>query len=219
MSFDWSVIWNNADRFAEGAAMTVLLSVLTMALAIPGGLLLAFMRLSPLAPVRIAATAFVEFFRATPLILQIYWAFYVMPAILDIRLSEFGTALVGLVCNISSFNSETFRAGILSIRRGQWNAGLALGMSRPQVMLRIVLPQALMRVLPALASTWVSLFKDTSLVSVIAVADLSYVSLQIRAQTYRILEVLTAMAAIYWLMGYPQAKLVDWIHRRYKVVE
>jgi len=86
-------------------------------------------------------------------------------------------------------------------------------------MLRIVLPQALMRVLPALASTWVSLFKDTSLVSVIAVADLSYVSLQIRAQTYRILEVLTAMAAIYWLLGYPQAKLVDWIHRRYKVVE
>lgn len=219
MNFDWSVITDNADRFAEGAAMTVLLSVLTMLLAIPGGLLLAFMRLSPLAPVRIIATAFVEFFRATPLILQIYWAFYVMPAILDIRLSEFATALVGLVCNISSFNSETFRAGILSIRRGQWNAGLALGMSRPQVMLKIVLPQALMRVLPALASTWVSLFKDTSLVSVIAVADLSYVSLQIRAQTYRILEVLTAMAAIYWLMGYPQAKLVDWIHRRYKVVE
>lgn len=219
MTFDWSVISDNADRFAEGAAMTVLLSVLTMALAIPGGLVLAFLRLSPLAPVRLAATAFVEFFRATPLILQIYWAFYVMPAVLDIRLSEFGTALVGLACNISAFNSETFRAGILSIRRGQWNAGLALGMSKAQVMLKIVLPQALMRVLPALASTWVSLFKDTSLVSVIAVADLSYVSLQIRAQTYRILEVLTAMAAIYWLLGYPQAKLVDWIHRRYKVVE
>jgi polar amino acid transport system permease protein len=219
VTFDWSVISDNAGRFAEGAGMTILLSVLTMLLAIPGGLLLAFLRLSPLPPVRVAATAFVEFFRATPLILQIYWAFYVMPAILDIRLSEFGTALVGLVCNISSFNSETFRAGILSIRRGQWNAGLALGMSKAQVMLKIVLPQAVMRVLPALASTWVSLFKDTSLVSVIAVADLSYVSLQIRAQTYRILEVLTAMAAIYWLMGYPQAKLVDWIHRRYKVVE
>jgi polar amino acid transport system permease protein len=219
MTFDWSVISDNADRFAEGAAMTATLSVLTMALAIPGGLILAFLRLSPIAPVRMAATAFVEFFRATPLILQIYWAFYVMPAMFDIRLSEFGTALVGLVCNISSFNSETFRAGILSIRHGQWNAGLALGMSKSQVMLRIILPQAVMRVLPALASTWVSLFKDTSLVSVIAVADLSYVSLQIRAQTYRILEVLTAMAAIYWLMGYPQAKLVDWLHRRYKVVE
>ena len=88
-------------------------------------------------------------------------------------------------------------------------------MSRPQVFFRIVLPQAVMRVLPALASTWVSLFKDTSLVSVIAVADLSYVALRLRAETYRILEVLTAMAAIYWLMGNPQAKLVDWIHRRF----
>jgi glutamine transport system permease protein len=81
------------------------------------------------------------------------------------------------------------------------------------------LPQAVMRVLPALATTWVSLFKDTSLVSIISVADLSYVSLQIRSETYRILEVLTAMAVIYWFMGYPQAKIVDWIHRRYKVVE
>ena len=83
----------------------------------------------------------------------------------------------------------------------------------------MVLPQALMRVLPALASTWVSLFKDTSLVSIISVAELSYVALQLRAETYRILEVLTAMAVLYWLMGYPQAKLVDYIHRRYKVAE
>ena len=85
----------------------------------------------------------------------------------------------GWSCNISSFNSETFRAGIISIRQGQWNAGLALGMSVPQVFCQIVLPQAVMRVLPALASTWVSLFKDTSLVSVIAVADLSYVALKL----------------------------------------
>src|SRR5262249_28166471 len=153
-------------------------------------------RLSPLKPVRLAATAVVEFFRATPLILQIYWAFYVLPAFFDVRLSEFTTALIGLSLNISSFNSETFRAGIISIRRGQWNAGLALGMSTAAVGWHIVLPQAVMRVLPSLASTWVSLFKDTSLVSVIAVADLSYAALQVRAETYRILEVLTAMAAL-----------------------
>ena len=73
--------------------------------------------------------------------------------------------------------------------------------------------------LSCLASTWVSLFKDTSLVSIITVMELSYVSLQIRSQTFRVLEVLTAMAALYWLMGYPQAKLVDWIHRRWKVAE
>ena len=107
----------------------------------------------------------------------------------------------------------------MSIRKGQWNAGRAIGMTDRQIMWHIVLPQAVTRVLPALASTWVSLFKDTSLVSIISVADLSYVSLKIRSETYRILEVLTAMAAIYWLMGYPQAKIVDWLHRRYKVVE
>jgi len=219
MTFQWSVIWENWPLFLDGALMTIMLTVVTMALALPGGLILAFLRMSPFRIVRGLTTAFVEFFRATPLLLQIYWVYYVLPAMFDIQFSQLTTAIVGLACNISCFNSETFRAGIVSIRQGQWNAGLALGMSKAQVMLRIVLPQALMRVLPALASTWVSLFKDTSLVAIISVGDLSYVSLKLRAETYRILEVLTAMAAIYWLLGYPQAKLVDWIHRRWKVVE
>jgi len=219
VTLDWSPVWDNRDRLLAGAGMTVVLAAVTMALALPGGLILAFLRLSPYRVVRGAATGFVEFFRATPLILQIYWVFYVMPSAFDIRLSEFATALLGLSLNVSSFNSETFRAGILSIRPGQWNAGLALGMTKLQVMREIVLPQAVMRVLPALASTWVSLFKDTSLVSIIAVADLSYVALKVRSESYRILEVLTAMAALYCLMGYPQAKLVDWLHRKLKVAE
>jgi polar amino acid transport system permease protein len=219
MTLDWAVVWEHRDRFVDGAAMTLLLTVSTMALAVPGGLILAALRMSSIKSVERAATAFVEFFRATPLILQIYWAFYVLPVTFNLRLSEFATGLVGLSLNVSAFNSETFRAGILSIRKGQSNAGLALGMSNWQVFSRIVLPQAATRVLPALASTWVSLFKDTSLVSTIAIAELSYVSLQLRAQTFRYLEILTAMAVIYWLLGYPQAKLADWIHRKVKVEE
>jgi His/Glu/Gln/Arg/opine family amino acid ABC transporter permease subunit len=219
VTLDWSVVWNNWDRLLEGAVVTILLTAATMTIALPGGLLLALLRLSPFRPVRSAATGFVEFFRATPLILQIYWVFYVLPAAFDITLSEFTTALVGLSLNVSSFNSETFRAGILSIRPGQWNAALALGMSKTQVFRKIILPQAVIRVLPALASTWVSLFKDTSLVSIIAVADLSYVALKVRSESFRILEILTAMAAIYFVMGYPQAKLVDWLHRHLKVAE
>jgi His/Glu/Gln/Arg/opine family amino acid ABC transporter permease subunit len=219
VTFDWSVVWDNRWRLVDGAAMTVTLTVVTMAIALPGGLLLAFLRLSRLRLIRVAATGFVEFFRATPLVLQLYWVFYVLPAAFDISLSDLVTAIVGLSLNVSAFNSETFRAGILSIRPGQWNAGLALGMSKAQVMRQIILPQALIRVLPALASTWVSLFKDTSLVSIIAVADLSYVALKIRSETYRILEVLTAMAGMYLIMGYPQAKLVDWLHRKLKVAE
>jgi polar amino acid transport system permease protein len=219
VTLDWSIVWDNRWRLVAGAEVTIILTASTMAIALPGGLLLALLRLSPIRIVSRATTGFVEFFRATPLILQIYWVFYVLPAAFDITLSEFTTALVGLSLNVSSFNSETFRAGIQSIRPGQWNAALALGMSKAQVLRKIILPQAVMRVLPALASTWVSLFKDTSLVSIIAVADLSYVALKIRSESFRVLEILTAMAALYCLMGYPQAKLVDWLHRRFKVAE
>jgi His/Glu/Gln/Arg/opine family amino acid ABC transporter permease subunit len=219
MTLDWSVVWEHREQFLAGTWMTILLTVLTMVFALPGGLVLALLRLSRWPVVRALTTGFVEFFRATPLILQVYWVFYVLPAAFGVLLPDVATGLVALSLNVSSFNSETFRAGIVSIRQGQWNAGLALGMSRAQVFRQIVLPQATMRVLPALASTWVALFKDTSLVSTIAVMELSYVSLQIRAQTYRILEVLTAMAVIYWLLGYPQAKIVEWLHKYWRVAE
>jgi His/Glu/Gln/Arg/opine family amino acid ABC transporter permease subunit len=219
MTLDWSVVWEHREQFLAGTWLTIVLTVSTMAFALPGGLILALLRLSRWRVVRAFTTGFVEFFRATPLILQVYWVFYVLPAAFGVLLPDVATGLVALSLNVSSFNSETFRAGIISIRQGQWNAGLALGMSRAQVFRQIVLPQATMRVLPALASTWVALFKDTSLVSTIAVMELSYVSLQIRAQTYRILEVLTAMAVIYWLLGYPQAKIVEWLHKHWRVAE
>lgn len=214
MNLHWDVLWQYRWQFVSGLEITVLLTVLTMALAVPFGLLLAFLRLSPMRILRAPATVFVEVFRATPLLLQVYWAFYVLPALTGIGFSAFATALVGLVCNVASFNSETFRAGIISIRTGQRYAAFALGMRPHQIMRYIVLPQAFRRVLPALATTWVSLFKDTSLVSTIAVGDLSYQALQIRSETFRVMEVLTAMAAIYWLLGYPQAKLADWLHAR-----
>jgi len=219
MKFDWSVIADNWPLLLQGAWVTVMLTFATMALALPGGMLLTLMRMSHLAPVRAFATGFVEFFRTTPIILQVYWVFYVLPVLIDFRASAFATGLIALTLNVSAFNSETFRSGINSIRAAQRNAALALGMSEWQALRIVIIPQAIHRVLPALASTWVSLFKDTSLVSVIAVAELSYVGLQLRSQTYRVLEVLTAMAALYWLMGYPQAKLADWVHRKFKVSE
>lgn len=219
MNFDWNVIWTHRQALLEGAAMTIGLTVVTMLLAVPGGILLALMRLSSNKAISSASLAFVEFFRNLPLILVIYWAFYVMPIAFDVQFSALTTALVALVLNISAYNAETFRAGINSIRKGQMEAALAMGMSRRQAMFKVVIPQAARRILPVLASTWISLFKDTSLVSVIAVSELAYTSMQIRAQTFRVLEMLTAMAALYWLMGYPQAKLVDWIHKKYGVKE
>ena len=219
MNLDWSVVAAHRGVLAAATGMTVLLTVTTMAIAVPCGIVVASIRLYAWTPLRAMATAYVELFRNLPLILLVYWAFYVLPIATDVGLSPFATGLAALALNVTAYNAETFRAGIGSIRRGQLEAAMALGMSRTQAVRRIVLPQAVRRILPVLASTWVSLFKDTSLVSVIAVPELAYVAMQIRAQTFRVLEMLTAMATIYWLLGYPQAKLVDWIQRRYAVTE
>jgi His/Glu/Gln/Arg/opine family amino acid ABC transporter permease subunit len=219
MRFDWSVVWHNAGALAEGVELTLLLAVTTMVISIPGGIILALMRLSNVRALSAASTAVVELFRNLPLILVVYTAYYVMPVTTGLNLSPLATGIVALSLNVSAYNGETFRAGIASIRKGQTEAAYALGMGRWPTLKEIVLPQAIRRVLPVLASTWVSLFKDTSLVSVISVGELAYTSMRIRAQTFRVLEMLTAMAAIYWLLGYPQAKLVDWINRRYGVKE
>jgi His/Glu/Gln/Arg/opine family amino acid ABC transporter permease subunit len=219
MNLDWSVVWNHRSELLHGALLTVLLTVLTMAVAVPAGIVLALMRLSNSKPLALISQCFVEFFRNLPLILVVYWAFYVMPVFLHIEFSAFTTGLVALCLNVSAYNAETFRAGINSIRKGQTEAAIAVGMSRWQAMRQVVIPQAWRRVLPVLASTWVSLFKDTSLVSVIAVGELAHVALQIRSSTFRVLEMLTAMAVIYWLMGYPQAKLVDWVQKKFEVKE
>ncbi|MDB5889612.1 MAG: amino acid transporter permease [Polaromonas sp.] len=219
MNLDWNIVWQHRWDLAHGAGLTVLLTVLTMLAAVPAGIVLALMRLSRSRVLSTASLWFVEFFRNLPLILVVYWAFYVMPVFLHIEFSAFTTGLIALCLNVSAYNAETFRAGINSIRKGQMEAAIAVGMSRWQAMRKVIIPQAWRRVLPVLASTWVSLFKDTSLVSVIAVGELAHVALQIRSSSFRVLEMLTAMAVIYWLMGYPQAKLVDWIHKRFEVKE
>ncbi|HUD62037.1 MAG TPA: amino acid ABC transporter permease [Acetobacteraceae bacterium] len=219
MNFDWSVVWTHAGELLQGTEITVFLAVVTMMIAIPGGIVLALLRLSGSRILSGASASFTELFRNLPLILVIYAAYYIMPLTLNIALSPIATGLVALSLNVSAYNGETFRAGIASIRKGQGDAALALGMSRWQAMREVVLPQAVRRVLPVLASTWVSLFKDTSLVSVIAVGELAYTAMRIRSQTFRVLEMLTAMAAIYWALGYPQAKLVDWLNRKYGINE
>jgi polar amino acid transport system permease protein len=219
MTLDWSVVWQHRDALIAGTATTFLLTIATMAIAVPCGIVVAVLRLYARRPVRALATGYVELFRNLPLILVVYWAFYVLPILTGLGLSPLATGLAALSLNVTAYNAETFRAGINSIRRGQVEAAMALGMTRAQALRRVIVPQALRRILPVLASTWVSLFKDTSLVSVIAVTELAYVSMQVRAQTFRVLEMLTAMAVLYWLLGYPQAKLVDWMQRRMKVTE
>lgn len=219
MNLNWSVVWAHAGELARGTELTIVLAAATMAIAVPGGIVLALLRLSGSPMLAASSASFTEFFRNLPLILVIYAAYYIMPLALGIAFSPLLTGLVALSLNVSAYNGETFRAGIASIRKGQAEAALALGMSGWQAMREVVLPQAVRRVLPVLASTWVSLFKDTSLVSVIAVGELAYTAMRIRSQSFRVLEMLTAMAAIYWALGYPQARLVEWLNRKFGVSE
>ena len=218
-SFEWPAFLDSFPILLRGAALTVWLSCAIMAISIVVGLLLALLRLSRYAALRGVTMVWVEIWRATPLLLQLFWLFYVMPSIFHITLPPITTALIGFSGNISAFLSETFRAGIVSIRTQQRHAALALGMRPFQAFRYVVAPQAFSRILPAFANTWISLFKDTSLVSTIAVADLAYVGLQLRESTFRTLEILTAMALLYLAMAYPQTKLVDWLERRRTVRE
>ena len=128
---------------------------------------------------------------------------------------EYGALTLGLVVYSASYIAEIVRSGILAVPTGQWEAAGAIGLRPGTVLRKIVLPQGIKRIIPVLASTWVSLFKGTSLVSTIGVADLAYVAMDLRGRSFRVLEVLTALAVIYWVLGYPQAKLVDWLHRKY----
>ena len=169
MTLDWSVVWQHREALLAATGTTIMLTVATMAIAVPCGIVVAVLRLYGYAPVRVVATAYVELFRNLPLILVVYWAFYVLPILTGAGLSPLATGLTALALNVTAYNAETFRAGINSIRRGQLEAAMALGMSRAQALRRVIVPQALRRITPVLASTWVSLFKDTSLVSVIAV--------------------------------------------------
>ena len=217
--FHWSAFWDTFPALLPGLMVTLELTALVMPCALIVALALALARLYGPRPLASLATGWVELWRATPLLLQLYWLYYVMPSEFGILLPAFATVAFGLICNVSAFLSENFRAGIASIRPGQRHAGLALGMSETQAFFRITMPQAWSRVMPETASMWVELFKETSLVSTLAVADLTYRALELRTANYRTLEVLSALALAYLVLAYPQAKLADWLYRRQRIKE
>ena len=215
MTFDWGAIWQYRWDLLGGIWVTIVLAVVTMVIAVPLGIVVMLMRQSSVRPLQWIATVFVEVFRNTPLLLLVYWAYYAVPTMTHLPVSALVTGIVALVLNTAAYNSENFRAGVNSIRRGQMEAALSLGMSWGEGMRKVVLPQAIRRIVPVLASSWVSLFKATSLVSAIGVYELAHVALEIRTANYRVLETLTTLALIYWVLAYPQAKLVDWLNRKY----
>jgi len=200
----------------EGAGRTIAVSLLSFGLALVIGLLVGIARISRLLPLRMLATPYVQFVRGTPLLLQLFFIYYVLPYA-GIVLSPFVSGVAGLTLNYSAYMAEVFRGGILAIPKGQWEAGLSVGMSRRLLLRRIILPQALRIVIPALGNFFVSIFKDSALVSVITMKDLLFSGQILAAATFKHFEIFTMVAAIYFLISYPTAKLVEYVEKRLDV--
>lgn len=210
--------WNFARYFpllAQGAALTIVISVLAMLGAILLGMTIAVARLYGPAPLRWAGTVYVEFFRGIPVLLLLYFLYYGLPTALGIRLSPVGAAILGFALNYAAYESEIYRAGIGAIPRGQWEAAASLGMNRKTTFGRIILPQAVRIILPPMTNDFVALFKDTSIVSVIAVVELTKQYQILSKSSMKYLEMGLATAALYLVMSLPLGYLSRQLERRW----
>jgi polar amino acid transport system permease protein len=211
---DPRAVTDNLPYLAAGVQLTILVSVFGAIVAVGVGLVAALARLSPLAPLRWLGGLYVNFFRSTPLFIQLVWFFYALPILTGFSLDAFTTGAIGLGLYEAAFFAEVFRTGILAVPGGQREAALAQGMTSAQAMRRIVLPQAIRRTIPPAASAFVTLFKDSSLTSIIAVPELLYKSSSLVSTTFSPISVLTAAALIYLALTYPQTLVAQWLLRR-----
>jgi len=197
----------------RGAVTTVEISVLAMALAVVAGLVIVLVRLYAVAPLQWLAKAYVEVVRGTPLLIQLFLIYYGLPEI-GIRLNAFLAAILGLGLNYAASESENYRAGIQSIPRGQTEASLALGMSRWQTLKHVILPQAVRVVIPPVTNDFIAMFKDSSIVSVITMVELTKVYGMLAMSTYDYIGLGLVTAGIYFALSYPASIFANWLERR-----
>ncbi|HEX2864185.1 MAG TPA: amino acid ABC transporter permease [Deinococcales bacterium] len=184
----------------QGALITLGFSAAAMVFGLILGLLTALARLSRVLPLRAVSTAYVSIIRGTPLLVQIFVIYYGLPGA-GITLDPITSGILALSLNVGAYVSETIRGAILSLDRGQWDAALSLGMRRAQAYRFVILPQAFRNALPALSNSFISLIKDTSLVSVITVVELLRSAQLVIARTFQPLPLYLAAAVIYWVLS------------------
>ncbi|WP_223476147.1 amino acid ABC transporter permease [Oricola indica] len=201
--FDWSVIEQNSHLLLMGLWITIKYTVITSALGLAIGLIVALMQLTSARVTVLVGRLFVEFFRNIPLLVWLLWAYYALPIFMGINISKESAGILALSLYGAAYFAEIFRAGIQSIDPGQSDAAVALGMSYRQKLTRIILPQALRRMIPPLAGQMIIQLKNTTLLSVITVPDLLYQADYIASFTYRPLETYTAVAVIFLIVLVP----------------
>ena len=216
MSYNWdfSLLWQYQGLLLTGLYYTLWLTVVTSLIGLAGGLLVAVGRIARKPVFSIPLVAITEFFRCTPLLVQLVWCYYALPMLIGVELTPTMAAVLTLSLYGASFYGEIIRAGLSSIERGQWDAGRALGMTSPRLMRYIIMPQALKRMVPPLVSQTILQLKNTSLVSVVAVSDLLYQGQIITAATYRPLEVYTIVAVMYFMILFPSTQLANLLEYR-----
>lgn len=216
MHYQWDFVFllRYAPLFWRGVLVTLGYTAVTIALGLVIGLLVGLGRLSRSRLLNVPLVAFIEAFRCTPLLVQLVWFYYALPVILGIQIPAMVAAGMTLSCYTGAFYAEIFRGGIISIEQGQWDAARSLGLRRWPVMRRVILPQAVRRMIPPFVNQSITQLKNTSLVSTIAVPDLLYNGTLVTADTYRPLEVYTVVALIYFALLFPSTLLAQAYERR-----
>ncbi len=201
--WDFATVFTPPGFWVQGALLTLAYAVATTLAGSLVGLVLGPALLSRRRVVRWPVQAYVQLFRCTPLLVQVVWFYYALPIVLGIDLPAWFAAGIGLSLYMGAFTTEIFRAGVLSIEAGQWQAAMAVGLSRLQALRLVILPQAARRMVPPLVSQSVLQMKNTALLSVVAIPELMYRSSVMVSETFRPLEVYSGVAAMYFVLLFP----------------
>ncbi len=216
LTIRWDILRESLPKLLRGAGLTLWLTLLTLLLGVPLGLLIALARMTPFAPLRVVAATYVEAVRGTPLLMQIYVIYFVFAA--GISLPAFLAGLLALSLNAGAYVSEIFRGGIESIEVGQMEAARSLGMTQSQAMRFVILPQTVRRVLPPLTNEAVALLKDSSLVSVVALSELMRAGKEIATNSGSPTTIYLAVALLYLAMTLPLTFLVRRLEARWRPI-
>ena len=217
MTFDMNLVINSFPLLLIGAGVTIQITVLSTAIGFVIGLIVGVARISNLRLLRMLAEVYVEFFRGTPLLVQIFLFYFALPVITGQRIDPFIAAILACGINSGAYVAEIFRAGIQSIDDGQMEAGRSLGMTWLQTMRYIIVPQAFKRVIPPLGNEFIAMLKDSSLVSVIGFEELTRRGQLIIAKTYGSFEIWMSVAVIYLVMTLTISRFVAYLERRCRV--
>jgi len=212
--FSFPVISEYIWVLLRGLATTLEFTVICILLGVALAFFICLLRISRFRVLRIISTAYVEFFRCTPVLIQLFWIFFCLPIIIGVEINNFASAVIALTLFMGAIGSETFRSAIQGISRDQLDTGAALGLSTTQRIRYILFPQAIRISIPTLLSNCVSLFKESALVSTVGMSDLMYVGQNVSNTTARPVEILTTVALLYFIVAFPLTRLVSLVERR-----